>query len=161
MFVILLGALALGADADAPKPPPRILTASVKDDKLVSKLVYTVMMVVPVTRKENQNGKEVEVTTTELVPQQRTDVETFDLKKATFSTAGGKKLDLDAVKKRLEKPQPVVLSGDGKAVDESYLKLFDKDALVIVVPLPIPQAPKAIPPLPGGPPKAVTAPKKG
>jgi hypothetical protein len=161
MFVILLGALALGAGADAPKPSPRIVTASVKDDWLVCKTTQNVAIPVITTQKVNNNGKEEDVTTYSTRIEMRTLEQAFELKKASFSTAGGKKLDLDAAKKRLEKPQPVVLSGDGKAVDESYLKLFDKDALVIVVPPPVPQAPKAIPPLPGGPPKAVAAPKKG
>jgi hypothetical protein len=155
MFVILLGAIALGAEADeAPKVPPRILTASVKDDQLVSKMVVTVVVPVTIKQKVNNNGKEEEVPVTSYKSEQRTIEQKYDLKKATFSTAGGKKLDLDAVKKRLAKPQPVVVSGNGKAVDASYLKLFDKDALVIVVPMPEPlKVPQlAPPPAPPSPP---------
>jgi hypothetical protein len=155
MFAILLGALAVAADAEAtPKEPPRILTASVKDGQLVSKLVVTVAVPVTVTQKVNVNGKEQDVTTTTYKTEQRTIEQKYDLKKATFSTAGGKKLDLDAVKKRLAKPLPVVVSGNGKAVDESYLKLFDKDALVIVLPMPEPlKVPQVTPPpLPPPPP---------
>jgi hypothetical protein len=151
MFVILLGAIALGADADeAPKAPPRILTASVKDDQLVSKVVIPVVVPVTIRQKVNNNGKEEEVTVTTYRTETRTIEQKWELKKSTFSTAGGKKLDLDAVKKRLAKPQPVVLSTTGKAVDESYLKLFDKDALVIVVPMPEPL--KVPAPAPPGPP---------
>jgi hypothetical protein len=148
MLVILLGALAVAADAEpAPKEPPRILTASVKDDQLVSKMVVTVVVPVTIKQKVNNNGKEEEVTVTSYKSEQRTIEQKYDLKKATFSTAGGKKLDLDAVKKRLAKAQPVVVSGNGKAVDESYLKLFDKDALVIVVPMPEPmKVPQLVPP---------------
>jgi len=149
MFVILLGAIALGADADeAPKAPPRILTASVKDDQLISKVVVPVVVPVTIRQKVNNNGREEEVTVTTYRTETRTIDQKWELKKSTFSTAGGKKLDLDAVKKRLAKPQPVVVSTNGKAGDESYLKLFDKDALVIVVPMPEPLKQPLLPPPP-------------
>jgi len=136
MLPILLSVLAVSADAEppAPKEPPQVLTASVKGDKLVSKRTVTVNVPVTVIQKVKQGDKEVDVTVTRLVPEMRTVEVAMDLSRATITTAGGKKLDLDALKKRLDKPRPVVVSGDGKPVDESYLKLLDKDAIVIVVP---------------------------
>jgi len=149
MLVILLSALAVAADAEAaPKTAPTILTASIKDEKLVVKLTHVVVVPVTVVKKEKVGDKEVDVTTTSFKMETRTIEQKHDLKKATFGTAGGKKLDLDAVKKKLEKPMPIVVSGDGKEIDESYLKLFDKDVIVIVLPVPMPKIPLPPPPPP-------------
>jgi len=155
MIAMLMCALVLAA-ADEPEPatkapPPTILLASVKDDHLVSRVAVTAYKAVAVTRKVKVGDKEVEVTTQEFVPEMRTVEVKRDLSKATFNTAGGKKLTLEDAKKRLAKVQPVVLSSDGKAVDEAYLKVFDKDALVIVMPqakIGVAPPPPPPPPLP-------------
>jgi hypothetical protein len=140
MFAILLGAL-IAADVpvepakDAPKAQaPVILTASVKGEQLVSQRQVTVAVPVTVQKKTIVNGQEQVVTVTEYRTELRMQERAWDLKKATFSTAGGKKLDLDDLKKQLDKPRPIVFSSDGKAIDAAYLKLFDKDAIVIVAP---------------------------
>jgi hypothetical protein len=140
MFAILLGAL-IAADvpvepaADAPKgQPPRILTASVKGEQLVSRQKVTVTVPITVQEKIVVNGQEQVVTKTAYRTEERMQELTWDLKKATISTAGGKKLDLDDLKKQLDKPRPIVFSSDGKAIDAAYLKLFDKDVIVIVAP---------------------------
>jgi hypothetical protein len=163
MLMILLSALAVSADAEAPKTAPTILTASIKDEKLVVKLTHVVVVPVTVVTKEKVGDKEVEVPKTTFKMETRTIEQKHDLKKATFGTAGGKKLDLDAVKKKLEKPTPIVVSGDGKEIDESYLKLFDKDVIVIVLPIPMPKIPLPPPPPPpakDGPPVPKDAPPK-
>jgi len=139
MLVILMAALAVAAD-DKPAPskePPRIVKASIKDDKLVVHTTVTVSVPVTVVEKvKTKEGKELEVTKTMVKSETRTVEQSYDLKKATATTAGGKKISLDDLKKKLEKPQAIVLSADGNAIDESYLKLFDKDVIVIVVPMP-------------------------
>jgi len=101
-------------------------------DKLVHRT--TVTEFVPVTKEieVDDNGKKVKKQITEYQTRLRQVEVTFDPKKAAIATAGGKKLNLDDLKKRLARPQVVVVSGDGKAVDEAYLKLLDKDAIVIV-----------------------------
>ena len=47
----------------------------------------------------------------------------------------GELLDLSVadLEKRLEKPAPVFVSPNGNAVADAYLKLLDKDAIVIVI----------------------------
>jgi len=137
MLVILLSALAVSGD---PEPAPRsaepcVLTASVKDDKLTLRVTQVFMTYVEEKVKAEKNGKEEEATVKKIHPQRRTVQYQRDLKEATFTTAGGKKLSLDDVRKRLDKPQPVVVSGDGRAVDAEFLKLFDKDAVVVVLPM--------------------------
>src|SRR5262249_12921964 len=135
MFAILLSALAVSADVEpaTPREAPRILVAWFEGDQLHSRQVVTVTVPVTVTRKVKQGDNEIAVTETRLVPEMRPVEIAYDLKKATFGTAGGKKLDLDALKKRLAKAQPIVLASDGKPVDEAYLKVLDKDAIVIVL----------------------------
>jgi len=136
MLALLLTALAIGADVEPATtgPPPLFVNASLKDDRLVSR--KTVTEHVPQTRTEevNVNGKIEKRTVTVLVPVMKVVEQAWDLKKATIKTAGGKKLDLDALKKLMDKPRAVIVSSDGKAVPESYLKLLDKDAIVIVAP---------------------------
>jgi hypothetical protein len=137
MLVVLLSALAVSAEPEpAPKSPePCVLTASVKGDKLTLRVTQALVTYVEERVKVEKNGKEEEVTVKKIVPNLRTVQMEHDLKKATFTTAGGKKLSLDDVRKRLDKPQPVVVSSDGRAVDAAFLKLFDRDAVVILLPL--------------------------
>jgi len=146
MFAIVLSVLAVSADDKpaVPKQPPRILTASVKGDMLFTRRVVLAEVPVKTIKKVKQGDKEVEVAVTTYKVEKRPVTQAISLDGATFGTAGGKKLDLDAVKKRLARPTPIVISGDGKPVDESYLKLFDRDVIVIVMPPPalvVPDAP--------------------
>jgi hypothetical protein len=133
MLAILMCGLAVAADVEPPasKTAPQLLLVTLRGDQLVHRV--TVIRYVPVqkTVTVNVNGKLEARTVTENVAEQRTEEHAIDLKKATVRTAGGKKLDLDAVKKRLEKPQVVVLSADGKAVHEAYLKVLNREALVV------------------------------
>lgn len=138
MSVLLLISSLVAADVDAEPatkgPAPVILTASVKGDQLVSRFDRTRSVPVRTVQKVNKDGKEVLVE----VETYQTFVETLeevqDVTKATFSTAGGKRLTLDEARKRLGKRQHVIVSSDGRPVDASYLRLFDRDVLVIVAP---------------------------
>jgi len=134
MFAIVLCAVAVSADPEPPtqKEPPRFVLVKLEGDQLVSRATVPVSRAVKVKKEFNNNGKIEVREVVEYVTEMRVIERAWDLKNVTVTTAGGKKLDLDAVKKRLTKPQVVVFSGDGKAVDESYLKVLDKDALVIV-----------------------------
>src|SRR4051812_41363609 len=111
MFVMLLAALAIAADEKpvpkevkpkevAPaKQAPRIITASVKDDKLVVQVNVSYAVPVTITEKvKTKEGKEVEVTKTMVKTVTRTEEQSYDLKKATATTAGGKKISLDDLK---------------------------------------------------------------
>lgn len=134
MIAIVLCALAVSADVEpqAPKAPPRLILVKLDGDRLVSRV--TVTEVVPVTRKVevNNNGKIEVREVTAYETRLRVVEHAIETKKATITTAGGKKLSLDDLKKRLAKPQVVVVSGDGKPIDEAYLKVLDRDAIVIV-----------------------------
>jgi len=133
---MLMCALVASADAEAKSPPPTILIASIKGDELVSRVNVPAEAPVTVVKEVEKDGKKEKVTVTEIRVVTRTIDRRRDLKKATIMTAGGKKLTLEDARKRLAKPQPIVLSGDGKEVDAASLKLFDKAALVIFGPLP-------------------------
>jgi len=134
MFAIVLCAAAVSADPEpyALKEPPRLVLVKLEGDQLVTRI--TVAETVPVTKKVevNNNGKIEVREVTEYVTRMRLVTQAWDLKKVKVTTAGGKKLDLDSVKKGLANPQVVVVSGDGKPIDEAYLKVLDKDAIVIV-----------------------------
>jgi len=133
MLALLLTALAVGADVEPPSPkePPRLILVTLKGNQLVSRVKVTEAVPVQTTERVNVNGKLQERTVTRLVTRIRTVETAYDLDKATFSTVGGKKLDADAVKKRLAKPQVIVTSGDGKPIDEAYLRVLDKDTIVM------------------------------
>jgi hypothetical protein len=139
MFAVVLAAFLADPSPDPtpamPKgPAPMILPALFKDGKLVSE--QTARALIPVTRayKVIVNGREEIRQVTNYQEETRMVRLEWDLKKATFSEAGGKKIDLDTLKKRLAKPGLAVFSADGKPVDRAYLKLFAKDTLVIVAP---------------------------
>jgi hypothetical protein len=116
----------------APKSPPYFFTVMLEGDVLVHRATVTEYVPVVKEIEVDDNGKKVKKQVQEFVPRTREIKVTFDPKKASIATAGGKKLDLDALKKRIKKSQIVVVSGDYKPVDEAYLKLLDKDTIVIV-----------------------------
>lgn len=61
-------------------------------------------------------------------------VELSEVKDLTISTADGRKLDIAEGIKKLEKGGIVVISGDGKPVSPTFLKVFKDDTLVLVSP---------------------------
>jgi hypothetical protein len=72
----------------------------------------------------------------------------FPLKDGRVYDAEGKKLDIEAVKKRIAVGDTVLVTTSGKMVDPAYLKVVKKDTLILVQPPPPPG-----PPLPFLPPK--------
>jgi hypothetical protein len=67
------------------------------------------------------------------------------LAKGKWSTADGKEVTANAVAARLKPGTLVLLTADGKPVNETYLRSFKDDTLVLVVPvedLPIPYMPQ-------------------
>jgi hypothetical protein len=145
MFAFLLPAL-LALSADEPKgAPPQFAYVEAKDGKITR----TVPVITPrVTYKEvikEVGGKKLveKVAVTENVTTMTKVVLATD--KATFSTAGGKKLEKDAALKALATPQMALLSTDGKPVDAAYVKTVNSSTIIIVLP-----ASAAVPaPLPG------------
>jgi len=139
MFAILLSALAVAADDVEPPqkaPPPRFVLVTLKDDHLVHRAIVPVTVAVKRKVEVDVNGKKEAREVVEYQTRMEWHEQKWEVKKATITTAGGKKLGLDDLKKRLAKPQVVFVSGDGKAVDEAYLKLLDKDAIVVVPEVP-------------------------
>jgi len=134
MFAIVLGVLCVAADAEpsASKEAPRLVLMKLEGDHLIYHTTVATVTPVQKTIEVDDHGKKVTRIVTEYVTQMQQVTVKMDPKRATITTAGGKALDLDALKKRLAKPQVVVLSGDGKPIDGAYLKVFDKDAIVIV-----------------------------
>jgi len=142
MFLVVVSALLFADTSPDPKPAtprgpaPMLVTVQIKDGKLVSNREVIVTVPVLVKQKVIVNGQAEERTVTQYQTMKRLETIQWDLKKATMSEAGGKKVDLKTAKKLLAKPRPVVVSADGKAVDAGWLKLFAKDTLVIVPELP-------------------------
>lgn len=158
MLALMFSTLALAAYDDpepaAPTgPPPTVLVGSVKGEEFLSRVVQTVAVPVTVTEKRQVGDQVVDVTITKYVTQTRMIEVKRDLKKATFGTAGGKKLSLEDVQKRLDKAKVVVMSSDGRAVDAAYLRVFDKEAIVIVAPVVTTGVAPPPPPPPPPPPK--------
>lgn len=139
MLAILLCAV-VGADSDVePKPktkpatPPSMVQVYLSGDRLVSRTEVTVTKKVPVKKTvANKGGKTEEVVQLVAVPELRV-VEIFhSLTTLEAKTAGGKALDVEEVKKRLLRPQVVVMSGDGKAIAQAFLDALDKETIVLV-----------------------------
>jgi hypothetical protein len=122
--------------AFAPKGPPPAVRPAVLDKDGALLVTYHAVVLVPVTMRvqENVNGMVVTKTVTTYQKEIRVMQRKQSLEKATFSEAGGKKLDKEALGRRLAKPAPVLFSQDGKPIDPAYLKLFKKDLVVITLP---------------------------
>jgi hypothetical protein len=155
MFAVILAAFVLADPSPEPVPAaptgpgPMLLNVQILDGKLVSKQEATVLVPVTTTEKVNVNGRIQVRTVTAYRTEKRVSTREWDLKKATFRDAGGKKIDLDTATRLLARPRPVAMSADGKAIDPGWLKVLKKDTLVIVAP----QAAPANPPPPLPPPR--------
>ncbi len=147
--------------SEAPKGPPpevRVVKVSPKGD-LVSEVTVMMTRMQTETRREERivNGMNVVRNVTVSVPvvmQERRQV-VHAAKDVKAFSAEGKAIDLKDLAKRLAYPTPVVVSADGRPVDPAYLRLFRKDALVLVL-----SAAPRMPSLPKLPPEAVPMPKK-
>jgi hypothetical protein len=138
MFAIVLGVFLVADPTPEPAPAvprgegPLLVTAQVEDGKLVSRREVSVTVPVQVTEKVNVNGAIETRTRTVYRTEKRAYAMEWDLKKATFQAAGGKKIDRETAYKLLAKPRPVAVSSDGKPVDPAWLKALAKSTLVIV-----------------------------
>jgi len=145
-----LAALALArpglADDKLPGPPPHFVTVQNVDRKAgeITFAELTMHYVArEVTREVVQDGKKVPVKETVYVPEFRTGLIKYSVADGQVYDGAGKKLDADEVWKRATVGAAVLLSSDFRMVDDAYLKLLNKDALVFV-----PALPKAPPPPP-------------
>jgi hypothetical protein len=126
---------------------PAILVAGVdKEGRLFAERMRTRYVTQQRTVNQVVNGKAVTKVYTVMVPVTETYRQHWSLDKAAISEAGGKKLDKEALAKRLAKPAVIVMSSDGKSIDAGYLKLFQKDTLVVVIPAPPSKIPPPVPP---------------
>ena len=154
MYTLLLGTLLLQPAPEPPSDaikgvPPLLVKAKVAKDELVSIATITKTVYKAEIRTRIMDGKAVPYTVEVPVTVQSTILRAWDLKKAKIASAGGKKIDLDTLRKRLAVETPVFVSADGKPIDKGYLKLLREDVIVIEAPLIAPPAtPVAPPPAP-------------
>jgi hypothetical protein len=158
----LLAVLAVTARAQeraGPSLPPWITKASFnKDGKLV------VQLVVPDVHEE---VREVEVVRggRRVIEKRKVPVETpkvvnrsFDTRGLQVSDAEGNRLKVESARRLLDRPTPVVISGDGRPVSPAYLKMFRRDTLVLILPPPPPPPADKAPPERIRPPERPSAP---
>jgi hypothetical protein len=161
MFTALTLTLALGAPVpptpDAPPAGTAPRLVELKSDangKITVTVMRTEMQKVPVAAPPAVAGappggnpapaiREVPVTRTMVV-------ELGDVKDLAITTADGKKLEKEEGLKKLGKGGIVVISGDGKPVSPTFLKVFKDDTLVLASPeLAGPQMSGVMRPVPG------------
>ncbi|MBY0228357.1 MAG: hypothetical protein K2W96_03660 [Gemmataceae bacterium] len=134
MHAILLLSL-LSTDAEpftAPKGAAPTVVHLKAGGKVVRQMTKLVPFVFTVKVKVMLDGKVVEKEEARTAIKSVTEETVAEIGMASYSTADGKKLEGEALKKALAKDQIAVLSADGKPVDRSYLKAFKADTLVIV-----------------------------
>lgn len=147
MFTALTLSLALSApvppagDAPPAGTPPRLM--ELKPDaagKLTVTVVRTEMQKVQVAGAVVGVGgnaappAQPPVAVREVPVTKQMVVDLAEVKDLTISTADGKKLEKEDALKRLEKGGIVVVSGDGKPVSPTFLKVFKDDTLVLTSP---------------------------
>jgi hypothetical protein len=83
-------------------------------------------------------------------PQFRTEMQSvrFNSKDVQAYSVDGKKLDANALRDRLARETPVLISGNGQKVDPFYLRVVKEDTLVLLLPPPREGPAKAPPPKP-------------
>jgi hypothetical protein len=133
MLALFFPPVPVKPEVEAPKGlPPEIVTARVVKGTLVGTRLETVHVNVMREVKEKVGGKEVVKRVFTVMPVTRMTERRWSLDKATITEAGGKKLDKEALTRRLAKPAVVLVSADGKTIDPGYLKVLQKDTIVIV-----------------------------
>ncbi len=156
--VILLALIGADDPVATPKgPPPQMAFVKVAGGKIVRSVTVTVPVAVEREVEVIVGGKTEKRKVVETRLETATKEMAVPTDKATFSTAGGKKLDLDAAKKAIGDGAVVLMSANGEAVDAAYMKAFKADTVVMVVPggggvggpgvmpLPVPLPPRGIP----------------
>lgn len=128
--------LALVADPPMDKNPaggkPFVTEAWVKDGAVT--ILQPITVLVPESRTEQRrgaDGKIMPVTVVVMVPVIKQVEVMLDPKKMEVKTMDGKSVDAAEVSKRLKQKTKVVVSPDGAAVDDAFLKA-NKDASLIV-----------------------------
>jgi hypothetical protein len=141
MTTLLMAALLVnGADPADPvvKLPtgsaPTMMVLQAKDKMLVRESTLKQLERVPVTEKVTVAGKEVERTVYKTIEKERKFSTTYPIDGTTFQTANGKKLEKEEALKKLATPTLVVVSSDGKPVDEGFLAALRPGTLVVVMP---------------------------
>jgi hypothetical protein len=142
MTTLLMAALlASGADPADPvvKLPtgsaPTMMVLQAKDKMLVREATVKVTEAVPVTETVTVGGREVTRTVLRTVEKERKVTTSYPIEGTTFQTAGGKKLEKEEGLKKLATPTLVVVSSDGKPVDEGFLATLRPGTLVVVPPM--------------------------
>src|SRR5262249_3926458 len=139
MFTALTLSLALGAPVPPPADQvpagvaPRLM--ELKPDangKIVVTVTRTELQKVPVAA--NAAGAPPAAGVREIPVTKTVTVELGDVKDLAITTADGKKLETEAALKKLAGGAVVVVSGDGKPVSPTFLKVFKDDTLVLVSP---------------------------
>jgi len=119
---------------EAPKgPPPRIVTVTSNKDTLVARITVTEMVPVQVREKIIVGGKEVERNVLKYITAMKVVEQTMNLKGAKAQQADGTTIEMASLKKRLAVPTTVVISADGQPVDPGYLRLFQKNTIIIML----------------------------
>ena len=118
-------AIAQQAPADQPAVPPRFVTVAAIDRQKgeVTLAYHTVQIIL-----ESKGGQVVPK------PVHETRSHLLSLDAAEIYNASGEKLTAEDVWKRLAVRKAIVVSGDGKKVDEIYLNALAKETLVVVSP---------------------------
>lgn len=158
MFAALTVSLALGApvpvalNAPAAGNTPRLLELKPDDNgKIMVTVIRTEMPNLPAPVQGGANAAggapPPPVPALDVAVTKHMVVALGEVKELTITTADGKKLDNAEALKKLEKGGVVVVSGDGKPVSPTFLKVFKDDTLVLCSPeLIVPQGAN----LPGG-----------
>jgi hypothetical protein len=132
--------------------PQQVLAWLEGQDLLIQK---TETRFVPETRQravKTNDGRIVTVTETVTVPVQTTYRQKWKAQNVRVYRADGKEVNLKANRKLLDRATPVLLSADGKKVDQFYLQIMKEGTLVLVPPrqeagpIPLPKLPMPLPP---------------
>jgi hypothetical protein len=140
LYPLVLTTLGAGAPVEeALKPPqgiqPLVTVARLtNDDKIQFHQIILVPRTEAVERTVIENGVPKTVKAMRTVFTSVTITRSIAGKDVQGYDTSGKKLDRDAVRKRLKKDTPVLISSDGKPVDPFYLKLTRPGTLVLVAP---------------------------
>jgi hypothetical protein len=145
MFTLLTLSLAIGAPVPPSIPPipagtaPRVVELKPDDHgKVTIDIVRTEMRKITLAPAFAPAGGGAQPApapaTREIAVPIRLKVELADVKDLTITTADGKKLDKEEAIKKLTPGSIVVVSGDGKAVSPTFLKVFKDETLVLASP---------------------------
>jgi hypothetical protein len=166
-FLLLAGHAAAQPGPTGPPPTFKVVSGTDKTKGLIE-FIETTTRLVPEQRAVIKevvmivNGMQVKQLVKEIVfvnvPVTEQRMVTIDAAKTRVITPDGKQLPIDEVWKRLKKDTVVLVSGDGNAPAQAYLKALNAETLVVIAPQPngIVAPPIAVPPLG----EKIPAPKK-